>query len=136
MKLGLRQGCHQESVFIISYGLVLYFKKVKKKIYIQCVVTGCKCNENEKLFLVKVIFTHVYQGYNWHSFCKMIHQKFCNTHMCGMVVLKMSNIQLHVLSQVSGLNFSPLRMTTFSRQLVPDLANCSLSVRKDEQVKS
>lgn len=65
----------------------------------------------------------------------MTQKKIWNTHMCGMVVLKISSIQLHVLSQVSGLNFSPLRMTTFSRQLVPDLANCSLSVRRDEQVK-
>ena len=46
---------------------------------------------------------------------------------CGMVVLKMSSMQLHVLSQVSRENFSPFRMTTFSRQLVPERASCSLS---------
>lgn len=44
-----------------------------------------------------------------------------------MVVLKMSSMQLHVLSQVSGENFSPFRMTTFSKQFVPDRASCSLS---------
>lgn len=44
-----------------------------------------------------------------------------------MVVLKMSSMQLHVLSQVSGENFSPFRMTTFSKQLVPERASCSLS---------
>lgn len=49
-------------------------------------------------------------------------------HMCGMVVLKMSSMQLHVLSQTSEENFSPFRMTTFSRQLVPERASCSLSV--------
>lgn len=49
------------------------------------------------------------------------------THACGMVVLKMSSMQLHVLSQVSSVNFSPFRITTFSKQLVPDLASCSLS---------
>lgn len=49
-------------------------------------------------------------------------------HACGMVVLKMSSMQLHVLSHVSGENFSPFRMTTFSRQLVPERASCSLSV--------
>lgn len=51
------------------------------------------------------------------------------THVCGMVVLKMSSMQLHVLSQVSGVNFSPFRITTFSKQLVPDLASCSLSAK-------
>lgn len=49
------------------------------------------------------------------------------TYACGMVDLKMSNIQAHVLSHASGWNFIPLDMTRFSRQLVPDLANCSLS---------
>lgn len=47
-----------------------------------------------------------------------------------MVVLKISSMQLHVLSQVSGENFSPLRMTTFSKQFVPERASCSLSVDK------
>lgn len=39
----------------------------------------------------------------------------------------MSSMQLHVLSHVSGENFSPFRMTTFSRQFVPERASCSLS---------
>lgn len=52
------------------------------------------------------------------------------THACGMVVLKMSSMQLHVLSHVSAVNFSPFRITTFSKQLVPDLASCSLSGKK------
>lgn len=39
----------------------------------------------------------------------------------------MSSMQLHVLSQVSRENFSPFRITTFSRQLVPERASCSLS---------
>lgn len=39
----------------------------------------------------------------------------------------MSSIQLQVLSHVSGWNFTPFRMTTFSRQLVPERASCSLS---------
>lgn len=52
---------------------------------------------------------------------------------CGIVVLKMSSMQLHVLSQVSGENFSPLRMTTFSRQLVPERASCSLSAEEEEE---
>lgn len=51
------------------------------------------------------------------------------THTCGMVVLKISSIQLHVSSQTSGLNFSPLDITKFSKQLVPDRANCSLSAK-------
>lgn len=53
---------------------------------------------------------------------------------CGIVVLKMSSMQLHVLSQVSGENFSPLRMTTFSRQFVPERASCSLSAEEEETV--
>ena len=57
------------------------------------------------------------------------------SYACGMVVLKMSSMQLQVLSQVSGLNFSPFRMTTFSRQLVPDLASCSLSAMEPEQMQ-
>lgn len=52
---------------------------------------------------------------------------------CGIVVLKMSSMQLHVLSQVSGENFSPLRMTTFSRQFVPERASCSLSAEEDKR---
>ena len=52
-----------------------------------------------------------------------------NTYMWGMVVLKISNIQLHVSSQTSGLNFSPLDITKFSKQFVPDRANCSLSAK-------
>lgn len=32
--------------------------------------------------------------------------------------------------QTSGLNFSPFRITRFSRQLVPDRASCSLSVKE------
>lgn len=52
----------------------------------------------------------------------------CMTYECGMVVLKMSSMQLHVLSQVSKENFSPFRMTTFSRQFVPERASCSLSI--------
>lgn len=51
----------------------------------------------------------------------------CTAYECGMVVLKMSSMQLHVLSQVSRENFSPFRMTTFSRQFVPERASCSLS---------
>ena len=54
-----------------------------------------------------------------------------NTHMCGMVVLKISNIQLHVSSQTAGLNFSPLDITKFSKQFVPDRANCSLSAKQN-----
>lgn len=45
----------------------------------------------------------------------------------------MSSMQLHVLSQVSGENFSPFRMTTFSRQLVPERASCSLSTDEEEE---
>lgn len=43
----------------------------------------------------------------------------------------MSSMQLHVLSQVSGENFSPFRMTTFSKQFVPERASCSLSADDD-----
>ena len=52
-----------------------------------------------------------------------------DTYTWGMVVLKISSIQLHVLSQTSGLNFSPLDITKFSKQFVPDRANCSLSAK-------
>lgn len=54
---------------------------------------------------------------------------YTDTYTCGMVVLKISNIQLHVSSQTAGLNFSPLDITKFSKQFVPDRANCSLSVK-------
>ena len=52
-----------------------------------------------------------------------------NTYTWGMVVLKISSMQLHVSSQTSGLNFSPLDITKFSKQFVPDRANCSLSAK-------
>lgn len=47
------------------------------------------------------------------------------------MVLKISSVQLQVLSQISRVNFSPFRITTFSKQFVPDRANCSLS-RKEK----
>lgn len=50
------------------------------------------------------------------------------TYTWGMVVLKISSIQLHVWPQTSGLNFCPFSITRFSRQFVPDRANCSFSV--------
>lgn len=52
------------------------------------------------------------------------------TYTWGMVVLKISSIQLHVWPQTSGLNFCPFSITRFSRQFVPDRANCSLSVKE------
>lgn len=39
-------------------------------------------------------------------------------------------MQVQVLSQISKVNFSPFRMTTFSKQFVPDRASCSLSERQ------
>lgn len=56
------------------------------------------------------------------------------SYACGIVVLKISNVQLQVLSQISGVNFSPFRITTFSKQFVPDRANCSLSRRKEQLI--
>ena len=47
-----------------------------------------------------------------------------------MVLLNISSIQVHVLSQAASVNLVPLYMTRFSRQLVPDRASCSLSVKK------
>lgn len=44
-------------------------------------------------------------------------------------------MQLHVLSQVSRENFSPFRITTFSKQLVPERASCSLSTIQEGGVK-
>lgn len=35
----------------------------------------------------------------------------------------------------SGLNFSPFRMTRFSRQLVPERASCSLSAKVDSETE-
>lgn len=51
----------------------------------------------------------------------------CITYLCGMVFLKISNIQVQVLSQASLVNLVPLDMTRFSKQFVPDRASCSLS---------
>lgn len=50
----------------------------------------------------------------------------------GMVLLNISSMHWHTLSQFSGLNLVPLEMTMCSRQLVPDLASCSLSVNCDK----
>ena len=50
---------------------------------------------------------------------------------CGMVDLKMSSMQAQVLSHTWEENLAPLEMTRFSRQLVPDLASCSLSVDQE-----
>lgn len=40
------------------------------------------------------------------------------------------------MSHTSGLNFSPFRITRFSRQFVPDRASCSLSAEKTEQLQN
>lgn len=64
---------------------------------------------------------------------KKLNCVFMKAYACGMVVLKMSSMQLHVLSHVSSKNFSPFRMTTFSRQLVPERASCSLSVNRGKE---
>lgn len=50
----------------------------------------------------------------------------------GQVVWKISSMQTQVMFHTSGLNFSPFRITRFSRQLVPDRASCSLSARGKE----
>lgn len=47
----------------------------------------------------------------------------------GTVEVKISWIQRHALSHISEENWEPLETTRFSRQLVPDLASCSLSER-------
>lgn len=48
-------------------------------------------------------------------------------HAWGLVDWKISSMQAQVTSHTSGLNFSPFRITRFSRQFVPDRASCSLS---------
>lgn len=52
------------------------------------------------------------------------------TYVCGLVFWKISSMQQQVTFHTSGLNFSPFRITRFSRQLVPDRASCSLSVEE------
>lgn len=58
------------------------------------------------------------------------------TYAWGLVFWKISSIQEQVMFQTSGLNFSPFRITRFSRQFVPDLASCSLSVGKRKWLHS
>ena len=48
----------------------------------------------------------------------------------GTVEVNMSRIQRHALCHISEENWEPLDTTRFSRQLVPDLASCSLSGKK------
>ena len=48
-------------------------------------------------------------------------------YLYGIVNLNISKRQEQVNFQVSWLNLTPLEMTKFSKQFVPDLANCSLS---------
>ena len=55
-------------------------------------------------------------------------------YLVGMVVLKISSIHWQVISHTAGANFMPLEMTRFSRQLVPDLASCSLSETHGERI--
>jgi hypothetical protein len=50
------------------------------------------------------------------------------TYISGKVERKTSNIHPHVLSQIFGVKRSPPAITKFSKQFVPDLANCSLSM--------
>lgn len=45
----------------------------------------------------------------------------------GTVEVNMSRMQRHALCHISGENWEPFETTRFSRQLVPDLASCSLS---------
>jgi len=45
----------------------------------------------------------------------------------------MSSIHWQASVHASCENFVPFDMTKFSRQFVPDLANCSLSTRKNRQ---
>lgn len=52
----------------------------------------------------------------------------------GLVVWKISSMQAQVTSHTSGLNFSPFRITRFSRQFVPDRASCSLSENRGRVV--
>ena len=49
----------------------------------------------------------------------------------GTVEVNMSRIQRHTLCHVSEENWEPLETTRFSRQLVPDLASCSLSGKEN-----
>jgi len=46
----------------------------------------------------------------------------------------MSSIQEQVLSQASGSNLVPLLITKFSRQFVPERANCSLSTSRENKI--
>ena len=46
----------------------------------------------------------------------------------GTVDVNMSRMQRHALCHISEENWEPLETTKFSRQLVPDLASCSLSM--------
>lgn len=48
----------------------------------------------------------------------------------GTVEVNMSRMHRHALSHISGENWEPLETTRFSRQLVPDLASCSLSGKR------
>lgn len=66
----------------------------------------------------------------WFSKIHKCYYKRKSSYAWGIVVLKISSMQLQVLSQISRVNFSPFRMTTFSKQFVPDRASCSLSGRK------
>lgn len=51
----------------------------------------------------------------------------------GTVEVKMSRMHRHALCHISGENWDPLETTRFSRQLVPDLASCSLSASENEE---
>ena len=54
----------------------------------------------------------------------------------GMDAVKMSLAHWQILSQVSGKNCFPTEMARFSRQLEPERASCSLSVRSDTNIIS
>ena len=45
----------------------------------------------------------------------------------GTVEVNIPRMHRHALSHISGVNREPLETTRFSKQLVPDLASCSLS---------
>ena len=52
----------------------------------------------------------------------------------GTVDVNMSRMQRHALCHMSEENWEPLETTRFSRQLVPDLASCSLSVERNKKI--
>ena len=50
----------------------------------------------------------------------------------GTVDVNMSRMQRQALCHISEENWEPLETTRFSKQLVPDLASCSLSVKRNK----